>query len=173
MREIGSWTLARGVAMWWKILLIVLILIILGWAATMTILSATARRPDNLGVRNGKLAPCPDTPNCVSSQATDDAHRMDPIPFEGNADETMVRLKAVLAARPRTTIVSADGDYLHAECVSMLFRFVDDVEFLVDPDAKVIHFRSASRVGRSDLGVNRKRMEAIRKDFESLPVARP
>jgi uncharacterized protein (DUF1499 family) len=119
------------------------------------------------------LAPCSDTPNCVSSQATDDAHRMAPILFDGDTDEATARLKAVLAARPRTTIVSADGNYLHAECASLLFRFVDDVEFLVDPDAKVIHFRSASRVGRSDFGVNRKRMEEIRKDFESLPVARP
>jgi uncharacterized protein (DUF1499 family) len=139
----------------------------------MTILSATSRRPDNLGVHEGKLAPCPNTPNCVSTQADDDAHRMDPIPFDGDAEEAMARLKAVLAARPRTTVISADGNYLRAECVSLLFRFVDDVEFLVDPEAKVIHFRSASRVGRSDLGVNRKRMEEIRKDFESFPVARP
>jgi uncharacterized protein (DUF1499 family) len=159
--------------MWWKILLIILILMIAGWAAMMTILSATSRRPDNLGVHEGKLAPCPNTPNCVSTQADDDAHRMDPIPFEGDADEALTRLKAVLAAQPRTTIVSADGHYLHAVCVSLLFRFVDDVEFLVDSDAKVIHFRSASRAGRSDLGVNRKRMEEIRKDFESLSVARP
>ena len=159
--------------MWWKILLIVLILILIGWAATMTILSAIARQPDNLGVHDGKLAPCPDTPNCVSSQAEDDAHRMAPIPFDGDADEALARLKAVLAAQPRTTIISAEGDYLHAECASLLFRFVDDVEFLVDRDAKVIHFRSASRIGRSDLGVNRKRIEAIRKDFDSLPLARP
>jgi uncharacterized protein (DUF1499 family) len=159
--------------MWWKILLIVLILILIGWAATMATLSATARRPDNLGVYEGKLAPCPNTPNCVSSQAEDDAPRIAPIPFDGDADEALARLKAVLAAQPRTTIISAEGDYLHAECASLLFRFVDDVEFLVDRDAKVIHFRSASRIGRSDLGVNRKRMEAIRKDFDSLPLARP
>jgi uncharacterized protein (DUF1499 family) len=159
--------------MWWKILLIVLVLIIAAWAAMMTILSATSRRPDNLGVHDGKLAPCPNTPNCVSTQADDDAHRMAPIPFDGDADEALARLKAVVAAPPRTTIVSADGGYLHAECVSLLFRFVDDVEFLVDPEARVIHFRSASRAGRSDLGVNRKRMEEIRKDFESFSVARP
>jgi uncharacterized protein (DUF1499 family) len=159
--------------MWWKILLIVLILIVAGWAALMTILSATSRRPENLGVHEGKLAPCPNTPNCVSSQAEDDAHRMAPIPFDGDPDEALARLQAVLDSQPRTSIVSADGDYIHAESVSLLFRFVDDVEFLVDPEAKVIHFRSASRAGRSDLGVNRKRMEEIRKDFESLSVAHP
>jgi uncharacterized protein (DUF1499 family) len=162
--------------MWWKILLIVLILIVAAWAVTMTILSATSRRPDNLGVHEGKLAPCPNTPNCVSSQTDDEAHRMAPIPFEGRAGVALDRLEATLAARPRTAGVKKMNKlclYLRAECTSFLFRFVDDVEFLVDPEAKVIHFRSASRVGRSDFGVNRKRMEEIRKDFESLSVARP
>ena len=159
--------------MWWKILLIVLILILIGWAATMTILSATAGRPDNLGVHEGRLAPCPDTPNCVSSQADDEAHKMDPIPFDGDAVEALARLEAVVESQPRTTIISADGDYVHAESVSLLFRFVDDVEFLVDRDAKVIHFRSASRVGRSDLGVNRKRMREVRDVFDLLSPARP
>ena len=159
--------------MWWKILLIVLIVIPVGWAATMATLSATAHRPDNLGVHDGMLAPCPNTPNCVSSQADDDAHRMAPISFDGDADEALSRLKTVLTAQPRTKMVSAEGDYIHAESTSLLFRFVDDVEFLVDRDKKVIQFRSASRVGRSDLGVNRKRMEEIRKAFDSLPVAHP
>ncbi len=90
---------------------------------------------------------------------------MDPIPYVGDADAALTRLKAVLAARPRTTVVEQSGDYLRAEAVSRVFRFVDDVEFLLDRDAKAIHFRSASRLGRSDLGVNRKRMEEIRKAF--------
>lgn len=159
--------------MWWKILLIVLILVAAGWAVTMAILSATSHRPDNLGVHEGKLATCPNTPNCVSSRAEDDAHRMAPIPFAGDANEALARLKTVLAFQPRANIVSAEGAYVHVECASLLFRFVDDVEFLVDRDAKVIHFRSASRAGWSDLGVNRKRMEEIRKDFDSLSLARP
>ena len=151
--------------MWWKALLVVLVLIPLGGVVTLAVLSATGRRPDNLGVKNGRLAPCPDTPNCVSSQADDEAHRMEPIPFDGDAGAAIDRLKAVLAAQPRIAIVEAQGDYLHAECASLLFRFVDDLEFVVDRDAKVIHFRSASRVGRSDMGVNRRRMEEIRKAF--------
>ena len=124
------------------------------------------RKPDNLGVKDGRLVPCPSTPNCVSSQAADEAHRMDPLPFTGGPDVALARLKTVLAARPRTTVVEEKGDYLRAESVSFLFRFVDDVEFVVDRDAKVIHFRSASRVGLSDFGVNRKRMEEIRKAFQ-------
>ena len=137
----------------------------MGGVVTLAVLSATGRRPDNLGVKNGRLAPCPDTPNCVSSQADDEAHRMEPIPFDGDAGAAIDRLKAVLAAQPQIAIVEAQGDYLHAECASLLFRFVDDLEFVVDRDAKVIHFRSASRVGRSDMGVNRRRMEEIRKAF--------
>jgi uncharacterized protein (DUF1499 family) len=151
--------------MWWKILLIVLVAIPVLGVIALAVLSATARKPDDLGVKDGRLAACPDTPNCVSSQAADETHRMDPFPFDGDVEAAVARLKAVLAAQPRTTIVEDKGDYLRAESVSLIFRFVDDVEFVVDRDAKVIHFRSASRVGRSDLGVNRKRMEEIRKAF--------
>lgn len=73
----------------------------------------------------------------------------------------MERLKSIVAGMPRAKVVSSTDRYLHAEFTSALFRFVDDVEFLIDPDAKQIHFRSASRVGYSDLGANRRRMEAI------------
>ena len=82
----------------------------------------------------------------------------------------MERLKVVIGAMPRSKIVTADERYIHAEFSSGLFRFVDDVEFLIDPDTKTIHFRSASRVGRSDLGVNRKRMEEIRQRFDQKGV---
>ena len=152
--------------MWWKAIIVIVVLALLGWVATMGVLSAVARRPANLGAKGGRLAPCPDAPNCVSSQADDAAHRMEPIPFDGNADAALARLKAVLTARPRTRIVEADGDYAHAECTSLLFRFVDDVECVVDREKGVINFRSASRVGHSDLGVNRQRMEEVRKAFQ-------
>ncbi len=111
------------------------------------------------------LAPCPDSPNCVSSQAADDAHRIDPIAFEGAADRALARLKEVIARFPRARIVREDGPRLQAEFTSLVFRFVDDVEFHVDADARVVHVRSASRVGRYDFGVNRRRVEAIRARF--------
>src|SRR5262245_10068379 len=133
------------------------------WVA---ILSATAKRPTNLGVVGGRLAACPDTPNCVSTQATDAVHRLEPIRFDGEAQEAFARLKAAIGSIPRMRIVTEGDDYLHAEATSRIFRFVDDVEFFVDRAAKVIHFRSASRVGRSDLGVNRARMEQIRTAFQ-------
>jgi uncharacterized protein (DUF1499 family) len=132
----------------------------------LAILSATATRPRNLGVVDSRLAPCPKTPNCVSTQATEDSQRMDPLPFEGGMDESTRRLQAALATMPRLKIVTATKDYIHDEATSRIFRFVDDVEFFLDREAQVIHFRSASRVGRSDLGANRARMEQIRAAFQ-------
>ena len=110
--------------------------------------------PAGLGVTDGKLAPCSRKPNCVSDQAADDGHRIAPLPDAWDA------LQALLASEPRTTIVERTANYLHAEARSALFGFVDDVEFLRG-DGK-IHVRSASRVGTSDLGVNRKRIEFLR-----------
>jgi uncharacterized protein (DUF1499 family) len=121
-----------------------------------------AKKPANLGVVNGRLAPCPNSPNCVSTQATDADHRMEAIPFDDAPDQAIGRLQKVIGAMPRMKIVTETEDYIHVEATSRLFRFVDDVEFFVDRKAKVIHFRSASRVGHSDFGVNRARMEQFR-----------
>ncbi|HSU84647.1 MAG TPA: DUF1499 domain-containing protein [Thermoanaerobaculia bacterium] len=117
-----------------------------------------------------RLAPCPRTPNCVSTEAPPgSSKRMDPIPYASSLDAARARLLQVLRDYPRTRIVSDPGlepHYLKAECRSAVFRFVDDVEFVFDDGAKQIHFRSASRLGRKDFGVNRKRMEEIRAAFE-------
>jgi uncharacterized protein (DUF1499 family) len=149
----------------WKRLSLVPLFLLLGGVVTLALFSLFARRPSNLGVRDGRLAPCPDTPNCVGTQAADEGHRIEPLAYDGSAEEAMVRLKAALSTLPRTRVVTETPDYLHAECTSLVFRFVDDVEFLLDRERKVIHFRSASRVGHSDLGVNRRRMEALRQAF--------
>jgi len=114
-----------------------------------------------------RLAPCPSSPNCVSSLAPDDAHRVDPIRFTGDPAAALAKLRAVIEAMPRAAVTRSDGDSLHAEFTSWLLRFVDDIDAVVDPDAGVIHVRSASRVGYSDLGVNRKRVDAIRAAFAS------
>lgn len=112
------------------------------------------------------LPPCPNKPNCVSTQATD-AHAIAPIRYRSSQQEAMRRLLAVLRTMPRMTLVEAGPASVRAEFRTRLFRFVDDAQFLFDDKAKTIHFRSASRVGHSDLGVNRRRMEAIRKAFEA------
>jgi len=128
--------------------------------------------PDRLGERDGLLTPCPDTPNCVSSDATDADHRVDPLALAGEPREAWTVLEEVLRDMPRTRIVEAEGEYLHAEVRSFVFRFVDDVEFHLRPQAGVIAVRSASRIGRSDLGVNRRRVESIRQELRNRGVVR-
>ncbi len=123
-------------------------------------------RPADLGVHDGKLLPCPSSHNCVSSQAADEGHRVAPLPYTGTAEEALKKLKVIVRSLPRTTIVTETPAYLHAESASFLFRFVDDLEFLVDDRAKVIHVRSASRLGYSDLGVNGRRIELIREHWQ-------
>ena len=116
---------------------------------SLGVLSALARKPENLGVVNGRLTPCPDSPNCVSTRAEDPEHRIDPIAFDGPADQAFARLKQAIATIPRMRIVSERDGYLHAEATSLIFRFVDDVEFLVAGAEKRIDIRSASgSVGR-------------------------
>ena len=142
-------------------------LAVAGWALTMAIISALARRPPGLGVRDGKLSGCPATPNCVCSQAATPRHAIEPLRFNGDPADAWGRLRQLLAAWPRTRILTSTDTYLHAECKSPFFRFTDDVEFLLDGDGRLIHVRSASRAGRSDFGVNRRRVEAIRQTFAS------
>lgn len=132
-----------------------------------SMLSFSGSRPTNLGVKDGKLAACPGSPNCVSSQApTSDAeHHITPLPFSGTPAEAIARLKSIITAMPRTKIITESDNYLYVEFSSALMGFVDDVEFFVDPAAGAVQVRSASRLGKSDLGVNRKRIEEIRAKF--------
>lgn len=125
---------------------------------------STARSP-NVGIRNGRLADCPSTPNCVSSQSSDPKHFVAPLSFQGSAVEAKRRLIAVLRQMKRAEITTEQENYVHAEFTSLIFRFVDDVEFLIDASNQVVHVRSASRTGTSDLGVNRRRVEEIRRKF--------
>ena len=111
------------------------------------------------------LKPCPSTPNCVSTQSTGKTHRIEPFPYQGSGAEAMARLAAVIEAMPRTKIVERGPHVLRAEFRTFLFRFVDDAVFVLDEERKTIEFRSASRLGRSDLGVNRRRAEGIREKF--------
>jgi len=132
----------------------------------LMVLSWTAQKPDGLGVVNGRLAKCPDTPNCVSSQSESEAQRMPAIEFAGPAADQVEKIKLVVANKfPRAKLVSESEYYLHFEFRSLVFRFVDDVEFLVDDEQSLIHFRSAARVGHSDMGTNRKRMSRFAQEF--------
>jgi uncharacterized protein (DUF1499 family) len=116
------------------------------------------RRPGNLGAREGRLAPCKRSPNCVSSQAdpADREHYIAPLAFAG----TIAELRQAIEKLPRVTVIREAPDYLYAEFRTLLLRYVDDVEFLKADG--VLHVRSASRLGRRDFGVNRRRVEEIR-----------
>ena len=118
------------------------------------------RRPTNLGVTDGRLAPCKRTPNCVSSQAdpADREHYIAPVAFRGS----MADLRRAVESMERATVIKAERNYLHAEFRTRLLRYVDDVELYYDERQGVVHVRSASRLGRRDFGVNRKRIERLR-----------
>ena len=114
-----------------------------------------------IGIIEGKFHPCPNTPNCVSTQATSNEHKIDPIQFSGTLNEAKEKVIKIVNSLKRSKIITNKENYIHAEFRTATFRFVDDVEFLFDYSEKVIHFRSRARLGYSDMGVNRKRMEKI------------
>lgn len=110
----------------------------------------------------GTLQPCPATPNCVSSQTDKVSAYVAPLSIEGPIDEALPRLRSVLAQVGPNEIKTETTDYLHAVFTTPLMGYRDDVEFLLDRSAGVVHVRSASRLGRKDFNVNRARVEAIR-----------
>lgn len=121
-------------------------------------------RPDNIGVNAGRLAPCPKKANCVSSFEAESKYFVEPLNYSGSESEAMAQLVKLVKSLPRTKIVKQDIDYLYVECASRVFGFIDDLEFyFASPH---IHIRSASRVGHSDLGVNRRRVEEIRERWK-------
>jgi len=123
------------------------------------------KRPSNLGVQDGRLAPCKRTPNCVSSQAdpADAEHYTAPLVFRGSMDQ----LRRAVESMQRATVISVERNYLYAEFRSRLMRYVDDVELYYDERAGLVQVRSASRLGRRDFGVNRARVEALRRAIAS------
>ena len=136
-----------------------------GLAALAFLAGCAGEPPAELGVRDGRLAPCKPTPNCVASQAdraADPGHYVPPLAIRGEPEAAWAALVAAVRATPRVQIVAEGPGYLHAEYASRVFGFVDDVELQLDPSAKLVHVRSASRLGRSDFGVNRARIEALR-----------
>lgn len=129
--------------------------------AFIPFLSACAGEPpQNIGIINGRLAPCPESPNCVSSFATDETHRIEPL------TATLADVEKVLRGLDEANIIEVTDGYLYAEFTSRIMGFVDDVEFQADPASGLINVRSASRLGYGDLGANRNRIESIR---ASLP----
>lgn len=125
----------------------------------------SGRPPSDIGVMDGKLTPCPGRPNCVSSINTDAQHHIDPIIYSGDKLLALETVKNLIALQKHANIVKETDEYLYVEFRSKLMGFVDDVEFHFPANESHIHIRSASRLGYSDLGANRKRMERIRTSF--------
>ena len=128
----------------------------------MALFSFAGSRPAKLGIHGGRLAPCPASPNCVSSDADDAVHAIRPFKLEAPPAEAWRVLRSLIADLRRTKLVTATSDYVHAECSSAVFGFVDDLELHLRASNGIIAVRSAARRGYRDLGVNRKRLEKLR-----------
>jgi uncharacterized protein (DUF1499 family) len=149
-----------------RVVIIVLMILILAPLGGLALLGVLSRKAPTLGASNGQLKPCPEgSQNCVCSQS--ESNRIAPFSFQGSGEQALNRLEGIIARQPGATVVERSPTYLRAEFQSRIFRFIDDVEFLAVADENVLHVRSASRVGRSDLGANRKRVESLRTQFDA------
>ena len=128
----------------------------------MPLFACVGTRPSDLGVTDGRLAPCPPSPNCVCSDAGDAAHAIPPLELSGTSPAPWDEIVTAVSELPRTTSVTQRDGYLHAECQSAVFGFVDDLELELRPEQGIVAIRSASRLGYGDLGVNRRRVESLR-----------
>ncbi len=137
------------------------ILLSLAIVSALSLLGCSGKRPADLGVAEGALAPCPSSPNCVSSAATGD-HGITGFELSGSAEEAWLAIQEEVAKLPGTEVISKTEAYLHAESTSSLMRYVDDLELHLPAGSNMVAVRSASRVGHSDMGVNRERVEALR-----------
>jgi uncharacterized protein (DUF1499 family) len=140
---------------WFAPVLIVLALVILSVASNY-------KRPP--GKKDGMLAPCPKSPNCVSSEANAGSARIEPLAFTGTPAAARDCLKRAIQGMGGTIEFESDG-YIWAVFKTTVFRFIDDMEFRIDPKNRVAHLRSASRIGYYDFGVNRRRVGALRQRF--------
>ena len=127
------------------------------------LISCSGTRPSLIG----QFAPCPDKPNCVSSKSSLSLHKVAPITYKGTSKNAREIILKIIKSMPRTKIFVHKDNFIHTEFTSKLFRFVDDVEFYFE-NTGTIHIRSASRIGHSDMGVNRERLEDIRLLFDEI-----
>ena len=145
-------------------LLVVSMVAISLFACSFVAMGFLSRKAPELGVAEGRLKDCPDSPNCVNSFAEDELHASSPFnSAPGQTEQLLADLTATIEQMPRTRLIEESENYRRFECRSQIFRFVDDLELLAVPEQNIVHVRSASRVGHSDLNVNRDRVESIRR----------
>lgn len=138
-----------------------------GFFGLRLLIDRISPRPDNLGVTDGKLAPCPPYPACVNSQSDEVRHRIAPIAYDIPTNEAKAHIVEIVRGMERAAIITETATYVYAEFTTSGFRYTDDVEFFFDESAQVIHVRSSARVPYYDFQVNRNRVEAIRSAFNA------
>lgn len=139
----------KGIIIFWGIL-------------NMAVTGCSGTKPDRAFDKAQRLPGCPDRPNCVSSESLDAEHRIEPFVIKGDPLPVWKEIRRIISDLPRTVIVEATDRYLHAESKSRIFGFIDDLELQLDLATGAVCVRSASRVGYSDMGVNRRRVEELR-----------
>lgn len=147
-------------------------IIILTMLLTLFMLGCSSNQPYHFGVANGRLSPCPNSPNCCSSQSSEQSQFIEPLRYQETQQLAQQKMLSLLQRMQRAKIITVSENYLHAEFTSAFFHFVDDVELYFDDETKTIHMRSAARSGYYDFGVNRKRLEAIKSQYQLLSEMR-
>lgn len=122
--------------------------------------------PEDIGVSDGRLRPCPFTPNCVNSETAEAPYAIEPLAYTGEAAQAFRSLLDLIEEGDEAELVTSEPGYAHFVFRTSLFRFCDDVELRLDEAAGVVHVRSASRMGFSDLGTNRRRIESLRRRWQ-------
>ena len=130
----------------------------------------SGKRPGEIGIDPAGLRGCPKSPNCVSSEAKDKQHAIESFCLKGDPNESWLLIQDEIASMPGWVIVTATDTYIHVECKSRIFRFVDDLELYFNSSNRIISIRSASRIGYSDFGANRRRVELLRKVLSAKQV---
>ncbi len=145
-----------------------IVIVLLGVIVILTLLmvAKNMKTPSGIGVTAGKLAPLPNRPNAVSSQTENGDKHVPPFPFKGTLEASKSKILEVLDEYGNISVISSDGDYIHAISTTPRMRFKDDLEFFFDEQAALIHFRSASRLGYSDMGLNRERYDVLIKLYQ-------
>ena len=136
----------------------------------MVTAGCSGKIPDTIGVRQSALADCPKTPNCVSTEALDGSHKIDPFRLKGDPGIKWPEVIRTASSLPRSKVIKSTDDYVHLECRSLVFRFVDDLELYLTSSEGLVSIRSAARLGKSDFGVNRERVELLRKMLKEKDI---
>ena len=147
-----------------KVVLLLFIILIVGVSIMMVF--QNLKTPENLGVTSGKLAPMPSSPNAVSSQTEIEEKRVAPLPFKSDLASSKTAVLKALENYGNVEVITNSDNYIYAIHTTKTMRYRDDLEFYFDEAEQVIHFRSASRVGYSDRGLNRARYDAIAKSYQ-------